>query len=122
VSHRQGRVGDRVREELSTLLRRELRDPRVGFVSVTDVEMSPDLRHARVYVSVLGSDAEESLRALNHAAPFLRRALAQSAGLRFTPQLRFLLDASLDQGQRVDELLDEVLPHDEPPVDEEPDA
>jgi ribosome-binding factor A len=105
---RADRVADRIREELARLLREEVRDPRIGFVTLTGVDLSPDLRHARVYVTILGQDREQALAALAGATPFLRRALARSAGLRFTPRLDFKHDASLDAGLRVDRILDEL--------------
>ena len=118
TSHRPGRVGEHIREVLARLLREEVRDPRIGFVTVTDVDLAPDFKSARVYVSMLGDDTEETLFALNRSAGFLRRALARQGGLRFTPQLRFHLDESLAGGFRVEQLLDEV--HAEsPPEDDE---
>lgn len=116
--HRAERVADQVREILSRLLREELRDPRVGFVTVTDVALSPDLKNARVFVSFLHGDRETALATLNRAAGFLRRALAREAGLRFTPLLKFEEDTSIDRGFRVDELLREA--HREPDEDPEP--
>jgi len=77
------------------------------------VDVSPDLKHARVFVSAM-QDREETLDGLNRAAPFLRRALARRAGLRFTPQLRFLLDESIVTGFQVEEILRDVAPEDEP--------
>jgi ribosome-binding factor A len=102
---RADRVGERVRDELARIISTELRDPGVGFVTITSVELSPDLRHARVYVSVLGADLDASIAALRRATPFLRRELAHRAGLRFTPELRFLGDASIATGSRVERLL-----------------
>lgn len=117
MAHRRERLGDMIRAELARLLREEVRDPRIGFVTLTDVELSKDLRHARVYVTILGDDPSSALGALRHAAPFLRRALAQCAELRFTPELRFLIDESIDAGFRVDELLSEIGPI--PPAEED---
>lgn len=119
MDHRRQRLGDVIREEIARLLREEVRDPRIGFVTLTDVEMSPDLRHARVFVSILDADGPASLAALQHAAPFLRRALAHRAGLRFTPELRFVIDESIDGGFRVDKLLEEVRASDEESADDE---
>lgn len=102
------RVADRIREELARLLNEEVRDPGLGFVTLTGVDLSPDMRQARVFVSVLGSDTEPSLEALRRATPFLRRGLARGAGLRFTPQLRFALDPAVTSGSRVEELLQEI--------------
>jgi ribosome-binding factor A len=108
-------VADEIHRALATLIQRELRDPRLGLVTVTAVEVSPDLRQARVWVtSLLGQDPEGPVAALEHAAPFLRRELAHVAGLRFTPELRFIADRSTEQGLRVERLLDEVRPADEP--------
>jgi ribosome-binding factor A len=98
-------VADRVREVLAAAIREDLRDPRIGFVTVTDVSLSPDLRHARVWVSVL-ENPELSLRALNHAASFLRGRLAREAGLRQTPDLRFEIDRSVYGGFRIERILD----------------
>jgi ribosome-binding factor A len=108
-AHRSERVGDLIRQLLARLIREELRDPRIGFLTLTDVKLTRDLRFARVYVTVLGQqDSRGTLEALNHATPFLRRALARQAGLRFTPELRFYLDEVAESGQRVDSLLREL--------------
>jgi ribosome-binding factor A len=105
VSHRRPqRVAEQIRDDLARLLREELRDPEVGFVTLTDVVLSPDLRHARVYVSVLG-DEERVLEALARARSFLRHGLARAGRLRYTPELRFEIDRSATTGQRVDRLL-----------------
>ncbi len=123
--HRSERVADVIQRELARLLREEVRDPRIGFVTVTGVDLSPDLKHARVYVSVLGQDHDGALSALEHATPFLRRQLARQSGLRFTPLLRFVFDASVETGGRVDSILDElrrqgpVDPDGRTPADEE---
>lgn len=119
MSHRAERVGDRIRAELARLLREDVRDPRIGFVTLTDVDLSPDLREARVFVSLLDDDVDGTLRALNHAVPFLRRRLAHEAGLRFTPRLRFMLDRSLQTGNRVEQILDELHPDSEGSPDPE---
>lgn len=105
MSQRAERVGERIQAELARLLREEVRDPRIGFVTVTGVSLSPDLKNARIWISVLGSDPDESVQALNRAASFLRRRLARDAGLRFTPQLQFAFDASVEGGQRVESIL-----------------
>ena len=115
--HRPDRVADRIREELAKLLSKEVRDPGLGFVTLTGVDLSPDMKHARVFVSVLGSDAEPSLDALRRATPFLRRGLARGAGLRFTPQLRFALDPAVTSGNRVETLLQEIHQEEEREAD-----
>ena len=108
TGHRGERVADLVRAELARALREEVRDPLLGFVTLTEVHLAPDLRSARVYVSVLDRDAERTLAALRRIAPFLRRVLARRAGLRYTPELRFVFDPSLATGSRIDELLREA--------------
>ena len=102
------RVGERIQAELARLIREELRDPRVGFVTVTGVTVSPDLRHARVHISVLGDEPGGSLAALDHATPFLRRELARHAGLKHTPALQFVEDVSIRGAQRIESILDDL--------------
>ncbi len=96
-----------VREELSDLLQREMKDPRIGLATITEVEMTPDLRLARIFVSVLGSAEERkaTLQALRHASGFVRRELGKRVRLRHVPELVFVPDASLERGARVLELL-----------------
>ena len=121
MSHRHERVAETIRGALAELIRDELRDPRVGFVTLTGVDLSPDLKQARVFVSNLGLEAERdaAVEALNHAAPFLRRSLAARARLRFTPGLRFVSDATLERGSRVEALIQEMHAHDtDSPEDE----
>ena len=113
TSHRPERVADRIREELARLIREEVRDPGLGFVTVTDVHLSPDLRNARVWVSVLAEDPRPTLDALRRATPFLRRSLARVAGLRFTPELHFAADRSAETGFRVERMLKEIADQDE---------
>ncbi len=110
MPHRRERVGDQIRAELSRLLLRNLRDPRIGFATVTEVRMSGDLRSARVYVSVLGtpSQRQATLAALDAAGGFLRGEIARSLKLRYAPELRFQPDLSLEQGSRIEELLEGV--------------
>jgi ribosome-binding factor A len=103
-------VQDLVREVLADLVRREVRDPRVGVVTVTAVRLSPDLRHARVFISSLGEPEtrDASVAALNHAASYLRRALGRAVRLKYVPDLQFFADTTLDTGERVDRLLDRI--------------
>lgn len=109
-TRRQRRVSELVHRELSLLLMREVRDPRLADVTITQVRMTPDLLLARVYFSVLGdSRAEEEARAgLDHAGGFLRTQLASRVRLRFAPELIFELDRSAAYGRRIDELLDQI--------------
>src|SRR5215471_3243600 len=106
---RMRRVDEAVRAVLSDAIATDLKDPRVGFVTVTGVKTSPDLRHARVYVSVLGSppEREESLEGLASAHGFLQARVAQELNLKHTPTLTFEYDESIDHGMRITELLAE---------------
>lgn len=101
MSRRTERVGEQIRAEVARVLREEAGDPRVRLVTLTRVDVAPDLGHARVWWSVLGErDAEEVARGLESAAPFLRRRLAALLPLRRTPELRFRHDPSLELGDR----------------------
>ena len=122
TQHRPERVADRIRQVLARLLQERVRDPRIGFVTLTDVRVSPDLRHARVYVSIMDDDPEPSFRALIRALPFFRQALAREAGLRYTPSLRFVMDDSVAGGFRIERLLDDAgvdRPVAEPPHEDD---
>ncbi|HEX3832724.1 MAG TPA: 30S ribosome-binding factor RbfA [Solirubrobacteraceae bacterium] len=103
------RVNEAMRAVLSDAIATEIKDPRVGFVTVTGVKTSPDLRHARVYVSVLGDDAarEGSLEGLRSAHGFLQARLASELRLKHTPALSFEYDDTVDRGMRISEILDE---------------
>jgi ribosome-binding factor A len=103
------RVNEAVREVLSARLAGGLKDPRIGFVTVTAVETSPDLRHARVFVSVLGGDdeREDSLAGLTSAHGLLQAAVADELRMKRTPTLDFVYDESIDRGMRITELLEE---------------
>jgi ribosome-binding factor A len=104
------RVDEAMRMVLSDAIATDLKDPRVGFVTVTSVKTSPDLRHARVYVSVLGDEAEReaSMDGLRSAHGYLQRRLAGELTLKHTPSLTFEYDGSIDHGMRITELLDQV--------------
>jgi ribosome-binding factor A len=108
ASGRMRRVDEAVRAVLSDAISKDLQDPRVGFVTVTAVKTSPDLRHARVYVSVLGDEDEraESLAALGAAHGFLQSRIAAAIRLKHTPTLTFDYDESIVRGMRISELID----------------
>lgn len=99
-----------IKQEMSKMLLKELKDPRIGFVTVTDVEMTGDLREAKIYVSVMGGDdqVKSSLDGLNSALGFIRREIGQRVRLRFTPEISFALDTSLDYGDHIQKLLLQV--------------
>jgi len=106
---RMRRVNEAVREVVSVRIAEGLRDPRIGFVTVTSVETSPDLRHARVYVSVLGSaeEREATMAGLESAHGLLQQSVASELRLKHTPTLQFVFDESIERGMRISELLDE---------------
>lgn len=106
---RTQRVADYLQRELAKLIQHEVRDPRVGMVSITGVDVSRDLGHARVYCTVMGSesgdDAQESIEALNKASGFLRSLLSRDSTMRTVPQLRFYFDASVGRGRDMEKLI-----------------
>ena len=106
---RTQRVADYLQRELATLIQHELRDPRVGMVSVTGVDVSRDLGHARVYFTAMGRDskeeAAESTEALNRAAGFLRSQLSRDSSMRSVPQLKFYFDSSVGRGRELEDLI-----------------
>jgi len=109
---RKFRVGQEIQRLLAEVLRAELKDPRVSaLVTITDVDVSPDLKQAKVFVTLLGDDeaCEETLAALNRCAPFLRRSLSMRMSLRSVPALRFVFDASVERGSRVERLIESAL-------------
>ena len=108
--HRQEKLGELIAVELSDLLRTRVKDPRVGFASITHVEVSGDLRHAKVFVSVMGNEEEQAstMKALKHATGFLRHELASRLTLRYMPEIVFKLDTSIEQGARILDLIREV--------------
>jgi ribosome-binding factor A len=108
------RVNESIKEVLGATLP-ELKDPRIGFITVTGVETSPDLRHARVFVSVLGSERkrERSLQGLNAAHGMLQARLARELRMKRTPQLTFEYDPTVERGVRMSKLIDELAPDDD---------
>lgn len=109
-TRRQRRVNALLRQALSELLQREVADPRLGFVTVTGVDTTSDLRQAHVYASFLGNSEEqkEGLEALRKATKYLRRQLAETVYLRYVPELIFHLDESAERGLRIDKILDDL--------------
>ncbi|WP_232697174.1 30S ribosome-binding factor RbfA [Brevibacillus daliensis] len=111
---RMSRVSEEIKKELSILLQREMKDPRIGFVTVTDVEVTSDLQQAKIFVSIFGDEAkrEESLKGLQKAKGFLRTELGRRIKLRHVPELLFKVDASIDYGSKIDNILRKIS-HDE---------
>jgi ribosome-binding factor A len=109
-TRRQQQVADAIQKEVSVLIQRELKDPRLGFITVTRAEVSPDLHHARVFVSIMGTPEEQaaSLKALESAAGFLRHELGTRLTMRYIPALQFRADISIAHSDRIARLLTEL--------------
>jgi ribosome-binding factor A len=125
ASKRVARLNEQLKRELSELIRTQVRDPRVGVVTVTAVEMASDLGSARVFVRILGDPAEfkATLEGLDAAAPFLRGLLGRLLHIRRIPELRFREDRSMEHARRIEELLLEVdVPEEEPDEGADPEA
>lgn len=123
MSNRPERVAQRIKRETADILETTLRDPRLGgMVTVTDVEVTHDMAMARIYVSILeaGEAREQALKALTSAAGFVRRQLAPRLGLREVPELRFVLDTSIERGARVEDILRRLAEGESVQDDEEP--
>lgn len=113
ANRRQEQVNGFLREEISEIIQRELKDPRLGFASITSVEVSPDLRHAKVFISVLGSaeEQQETIAGLTSAAGFIRHLLKPRMHTRHIPELTFTLDRSMAYAESIAKTLNEI--HDE---------
>ncbi|MEX2583073.1 MAG: 30S ribosome-binding factor RbfA [Gemmatimonadota bacterium] len=109
---RTDRLNEQLRQEISLVIRDEVRDPRVGIATITAVETSPELDHARVYLTTLGEDEakEEALAGLRSAAPFIRGQLGRRLHMRRIPELHFQIDRKLENALRIEQLLREALP------------
>ena len=114
---RTDRLNEQLRQEITLLVRDEVRDPRVGLATITAVQTSPELDHAKVYFTAMGEDDErkEVLAGLRSAAPFLRRELGKRMHVRRVPELHFEIDRVIEEAQRIERLLHEALPHDPSP-------
>ena len=117
---RTDRINELLREEVAVLVRDQVRDPRVGLATVTAVETSPELDHAKVYITTRGDEAEreELLEGLRSAAPFIRSQLSKRLHMRRIPELHFSIDRQLDEAMRIEALLREALPDGAAPRDE----
>ena len=110
MSHRANRVGEQMKKELGDIIGRKIKDPRIGFVTVTDVEVTGDLQQAKVYISVLGDEEqrENTLKGLAKAKGFIRTEIGNRIRLRKTPEIIFEWDESIDYGNRIDTLLHQL--------------
>ena len=111
---RSRRIAEQVQRELSDIIRLELKDPRVGMITITDVEVSPDQSHARIFFTLLGDQPRiaDATAGLQHAAGFLRSQLAHRMMLRIVPHLQFKYDESVERGMRLSQLIDEAIAQD----------
>lgn len=110
MANRSNRVAEQMKKELGEIIARKLKDPRIGFVTVTDVEVTGDLQQATVFITVLGDDRKrrETLKGLTQAKGFMRTEIGQRIRLRKTPELMFELDKSFDYGNKIDNLLRQI--------------
>lgn len=110
MQNRPRAVGNFLKREIAQILAQEVRDPRLGFATVTRIEVSPDLKHARVYVSVYGTEREreESLAALTRARGYIQHRLSPRIRLKYMPELSFVIDRSVEYSIHIDEMLDRI--------------
>ncbi|MDH7480948.1 MAG: 30S ribosome-binding factor RbfA [Armatimonadota bacterium] len=111
------RVKELLKSEISEIIRREIKDPRLGFVTITDAEVSKDLRHAKIFISVLGDEQkkQETLNVLQSAAGFIRGEFGRHARMKIIPEITFKLDTTVERGARIFELLEQVKRDEEQP-------
>jgi ribosome-binding factor A len=107
---RPARIGDAIRQDLTELITRQVRDPGIGFITITHVKVTPDLQMARVYYTTLGDEKSrgQTKRALDRAKPFLRRQVGQRLQLRRVPELEFFFDESIERGDRIERIIQEL--------------
>ena len=112
ISYRATRVGELLQAEIAQLLLRQLKDPRLSMATISRVDVSSDLRHACVYVSRIGSEAEQqaAIKGFEHAAGFIRSQLGRHLALRYTPELTFKLDTTIAYGVRISRMLHDLMP------------
>ncbi len=110
MTRRTEQVAEAIKEQIGVLIQRELRDPRLGFVTVTRAEVTPDLKHATIYYGVLGTDEvkKETAKALGGATRFLRRELSHALQLRYVPAIHFEFDIGVEHSDRIQQLLREI--------------
>ena len=110
MSYRPGRVAEAFREEIMDMIQRDLKDPRIGFVTVTHVEVSPDLNHATVFISILGDEAkkDETLKAMERAKRHIRSELGKRVRLKFLPELEFVHDTTIEESFKVSEIIKKI--------------
>ena len=109
-SSRHEKLSGELKKKISQIIQQDLRDPRIGFVTITEVQVTKDLRHVKVYFSVLGSEKEKksAIIGLQRATSFVRRIIAQEISMRFVPEIVFKFDETYEYGQRINELLERI--------------
>jgi len=105
---RADRVSDQIKQEIADILMRKIKDPRIGFVTITDVETTDDLRIAKIFVSMYGEDKETTLQGLKSASAFIRSELGRRMRLKFVPELLFRFDSTVEKGSHIMKLLHEI--------------
>ena len=105
---RSDRVADRIRVEAADILQNKVKDPRIGFVTVVFVDVSRDLRNAKIFLSLMQGDPKETLKALDHARPFIRKELARRLNLKYAPEISLHLDETIREAERIINLIDEA--------------
>lgn len=120
-NQRLARIRKQLKEEVSDIIRREVRDPRIGFLTITDAEVSADLRHAKVFYTVLGDQAQvdRTQDALNSASGLIRSEFGQRVSLKFTPEISFHFDSSVQRAARIEELLNQIASEPPPPTEDD---
>lgn len=120
MSHRAERLAEAIKIETSSIIQRELKDPGIGFVSITAVQVTSDLRYAKIYISILGSEQQikETMAALKRAKGYIRSELGRRIKLRYTPELQFMLDDSISHGTKIMKLLRDVNNEGDNPINE----
>ncbi len=116
---RAERVSDQMKQEIADILMRKIKDPRIGFVTITDVEVTDDLKNAKVFVSIYGGDKEKTLAGLRSASAFIRAELGKRMRLKFVPELLFRFDSTVEQGAHIMELLRDIEREDKEKKDKE---
>ena len=109
-SQRPGRVQEAIRQEISNIVHKEMRDPRIGFITITKVDLTKDLRYARIYFSILGENKEKklALSGLNNAKGYIKGLLADRIKLRFMPEIAFAIDESMEYAKHIYDILDQI--------------
>jgi ribosome-binding factor A len=105
---RSERVSDQMKQEIADILMRKIKDPRIGFVTVTDVDIADDLKNAKVFVSIYGGDKDATMKGLGSATPFIRSELGKRLRMKFIPELLFRFDGTVERGAHIMELLKEI--------------